>query len=86
MQNLVDVTVSLKPVIENPFVVRAEDGRLLGSAVVALAAGELHVRLILDPNHPESFDLTTEPEQCKMTLNASIQDGVLKGAITLMGK
>lgn len=84
--HLADVTTSLVPVIENPFPVYSATGKLLGSAVVTLAAGTFHVRFILDPQNPESFDLTNEPTRCRVDLDAIIAGGVFKGHITLTSK
>jgi hypothetical protein len=84
--SLADVTVDLVPTIENPFPVHDDHGKLLGSAVVTLAAGRFQVRFILDPHHPEVFDLTNEPERCRVGISATLAGGVLSGTVTLTSK
>lgn len=83
---LADVTVDLAPIIENPFLVRDSSGRLLGAAVVTLANGRFQVRFILDPHHAEAFDLTNEPDRCRVDLNATLVGGLLSGTVTLTSK
>ena len=85
--DLADVTVDLVPTIENPFPVHDDRGKLLGSAVVTLAAGRFQVRFILDPHNPEVFDLTNEPDRCRVGVRATLSgDGVLTGVVYLTSK
>lgn len=83
---LADVTVGLTPIIENPFRVLSADGRLLGSAVLTMGKDRFYLRFILDPHNPESFDLTQEPDRCRVDLQATLKDGVLNGVVRLTSK
>ncbi len=83
---LADITVDLKPEIMNPLLVRDEQDRPIGTAVVQFVSGGLSLRLILDQHTPQAFDLAQEPDRCRFNLRGTLQDGVFQGTVRLTSK
>jgi len=81
---LLEVYCDAKVEIANPFPVVNGKGVLIGTAVVSFTSEGFLLRLILDPHHPEVFDLEVNPEVAKTVFQAEFSnDGVLTGRVVL---
>lgn len=79
-ESLVEKNVAVKLESTVPLRVVDEQGRVVGSAMLA---GVVNISVLLDKHHPAAFDLETENGLARLKLSAGITDNTVLGILTI---